>query len=110
MPATPYQQTALAADPNFLRRLTPLLLAEAGVVAGEAGTVPGHQTRAALANRIINSPSSMAANLAPAICSMTNLAGSTVTYDFPGAAVLTDATDAAIRSQIATGWNVLAGV
>jgi|SRR5262245_28177767 len=110
MPATPYQQTSLAMDANFLKRLTPLLLAEAGVVAAEAGTVPSHTTRAALANRIINSPQQMAASLAPAICSMTNLAGSTVTFDFTIGATVTDATDAAIRSQISTGWNVLAGV
>lgn len=110
MAATPYQQSALAADANFLKRLSPLLLAEAGVVAAEAGTVPGHATRNQLAQRIINSPTAMAANLAPAICSMTNLSGSTVTYDFTVGATITDASDAAIRSQIATGWNILAGV
>jgi hypothetical protein len=48
--------------------------------------------------------------LAPVVATRTNIVASTVTYDFTLRAVVTDATDAAIRSQINTDWNYLAGV
>jgi hypothetical protein len=40
----------------------------------------------------------------------TNLTASVVTYNFDAQRVQSDATDAAIRSQIATDWNYFAGV
>lgn len=40
----------------------------------------------------------------------TNLNGANTTYDYNIPSPVTDATDAAIESQIMTDWNILAGV
>jgi hypothetical protein len=40
----------------------------------------------------------------------TNLTASVVTYNFDAQRVQSDATDAAIRSQIATDWNYFAAI
>jgi len=109
MPATPYQQNTLAMDANWLRRFSQLLLSQAGVVAQEVNTTPNHANRVALANRIINSPQQTAASLSPAVCGMTNLVVSNITFDFTLNATVTDATDTAISNQLQTSWNVLAG-
>jgi hypothetical protein len=109
MPTTPRSQTALATDVNFLRRLASLLVSEALVVANEDPSTPSHQQRRQLAQAIIANPSGMAANLAPSITNGTNLVAATTSYNFEAAAIETSATDAEIRSQIATLWNVLAG-
>lgn len=110
MPTTPRSQAALAADQNFLKRLSSLLLSEAGVVAAEPNTVPNHSQRRILADRVINNPTQMAASLAPSICNATNLAAANTTFNFEAGCAETDASDPAIRSQIATLWNILAGV
>lgn len=110
MPTTPNSQAKLAKDSDFLARLSALLLQEAGVVAAEAADVPYHAQRRQLAQMIINNPSTQAANLAPAITNATNLVAADTTFDFESDRTVTSATDPAIRSQIATLWNVLAGV
>lgn len=110
MPTTPRSQMTLAADPNFLKRLSALLLEEAGVVAAEADTIPFHPQRRQLAQAIITNPSGMTQSLAPSITNATNLVAANTTFNFESGASETDATDAAIRSQIASLWNVLAGV
>src|SRR5262245_14556819 len=110
MPTTPRSQSQLSKDPNFLNRLSSLLLSEAGVVAAEADTVEHHSQRRQLAQSILTNPDAMARSLAPAICNSTNLVAANTTWDFEAGVCETDATDGAIRSQIATMWNVLAGV
>src|SRR5262245_11795551 len=110
MATTPRSQQALAGDPNFLKRLSSLLLSEAGVVAAEDPATPEHEKRRQLAQAIITNSSGMAASLAPPICNATNLVAATTTYNFEAFAVETSAGDAEIRSQIATLWNILAGV
>ena len=110
MPTTPRSQSQLARDSNFLKRLESLLLSEAEVVAGESDTTEFHAQRRQLAQAIITNPTGMAQSLAPAICNATNLVAADTTFNFEAAAIETSADDAAIRSQIATLWNVLAGV
>jgi len=110
MPTTPRSQSALAADPNFLKRLSSLLLQEAGVVAVEAAETPYHQQRRGLAQQIITNPEMMSRSLAPSICNATNLVAANTTYDFEAGCAATSASDPEIKSQIATLWNVLAGV
>ena len=110
MPTTPRSQMALATDPNFLKRLAPLLIQEALVVTGEADTVPEHDKRRQLAQAIITNPTGMASSLAPTICNATNLVAANTTYNFEAFAAETSATDAEIRSQIVTLWNAMAGV
>jgi hypothetical protein len=101
---------ALAADPNFLRRLAALMVSEAQVIAAESDTVPFHAQRRQLAQAVITNPTGMAQALGPTITNATNIVAATTSYNFEAAAIETSATDAEIRSQIATLWNVLAGV
>lgn len=110
MPTTPRSQMILAADANFLRRLAALLVSEAQVVAGESTAVPSHEQRRRLGQAIITDPIGMAHSLAPTITNATNLVAKDTTYNFEAGAVETSATDPEIRSQIATLWNIMAGV
>lgn len=113
MPTTPRSQAQLSKDQNFINRLSSLLLSEAGVVAAENSGTPFHTERRALAQAIISNPEHMTRSLAPAICNATNLVAANTTWNFESGeagACETDATDGAIRSQIATLWNILAGV
>ena len=110
MPTTPRSQMALAADTNFQRRITSLLLSEAMVVAAEPTSVEFHTQRRNLAQRIIDQPPYMAATLAPTIANGTNLVAADTQYNFEAFAIETTAGDPEIRSQIATLWNVMAGV
>lgn len=107
--ATTDQLTSLSADPSFRQRVRQLVLLEAAVVAGEVNTTPSHALRSTFAFKVISNPG-LADQVADFICARTNLTGSTVTYDFSKKATVTDASDAAIRSQIATDWNMLASV
>ena len=93
MPTTPRSQSALAADQNFQKRLSSLLLSEAIVVAGEDASTPSHQQRRQLAQQIITNP-----------------VAAETSYNFEAGAIETSATDAEIRSQISSIWNILAGV
>jgi hypothetical protein len=110
MPTTPRSQSQLSRDQNFLNRLSSLLLSEAGVVAAEPPATPEHDKRRQLAQSILMQPEQMTRSLAPAICNATNLVAANTTWDFETSVCETDASDGAIRSQIATMWNVLAGV
>src|SRR5262245_62678878 len=110
MPTTPRSQAQLAADPNFLKRLSSLLISEAEVVAIEDPLTANHKERRQLAQAIISNPTGMAQSLAPSITNATNLVAGNTTYNFEAGAAETDVDDAAIRRQISTLWNVMAGV
>ena len=110
MPTTPRSQSALAADQNFQKRLSSLLVSEAIVIAGEDPTTEHHANRRSLAQQVLTNPTQTTAMLAPTICNGTNLVAAETSYNFEGGAVETAATDAEIRSQISTLWNVMAGV
>jgi hypothetical protein len=107
--ATTDQLTALSSDGYFRQRVRNLVLMEAAVVFAENPATANHATRIAYATKLIQSPG-LADQLADVLCSRTNLTGSAVTYDFSKRGVVTDATDAAIRSQIATDWTMLSGI
>lgn len=109
MAATPDQLLALAQDVYFRQRVRTLVLQEAAVIYAESAGTTGHAARVAFALKLIQSPS-LAEQTAEVIATRTNLTASNVSYDFARRAVITDATDAAILSQIATDWNLLAGV
>jgi len=110
MPTTPNSQAKLASDQGFLRRFASLLNQEAQVVAAENPATPEHVARRQLAQAILNNPAGMAQSLAPTICNATNLIAKNTTFDFAADQTVTDATDPEIRSQIATSWNMMAGV
>ena len=63
-----------------------------------------------LAHQIITNPAFMTQSLAHTVCNATNLVAAETTYNFEALAVETSASDAEIRSQIATLWDVMAGV
>lgn len=107
--ATTAQLTALAQDGLFRQRVRNLVLFEAAAVYAESGGTANHAARATYAIKILQSPS-LADQITDVIVTRTNLSSSAVTYDFDRRAVVTDASDAAIRSQVATDWSMLAGV
>lgn len=108
MPAVTAELTALAQDGYFRQRVRNLVLLEAAVVVAENVNTALHAQRVAFAFTLIKAPG-LCDGLADVLCARTNLVASVITYDFNRRAVVTDATDAAIRSQIATDWNLLAG-
>lgn len=109
MAATVNQLNVLAADSAFRERIRTIVLQQAAAVYLEVGTTPNHATRVAFAVKLLGTPG-LADQLVPVIVTRTNLVASSVTYDFDRRAPVTDATDGAILSQVATDWNMLAGV
>lgn len=107
--ATTDQLTTLAQDVNFRQRLRNLMLLEAGAVLAESTGTANHSARCTFAIKLLSTPSLCDA-FADWLCSRVNLTSTTVTYDFSKRSAVTDATDAAIRSQVATDWNVLSGL
>lgn len=109
MPTTPQSQMALAHDAAFLDRLQYLLCQVAVEVKNESGSVTGHAARAAFAGSVIAEPADHASQLAVTIVGATNLIVRDTTIGFDGK-VTTSATDAEIKSQLATLWDSFAGV
>lgn len=107
--ATTDQLLSLAQDNNFRQRVRNLMLLEAAAVLAEAPATANHSARCTFAIKLLTTPSLCDA-YADWFCARTNLVGTGVTYDFAKRAVVTDATDAAIRSQVNTDWNVLSGL
>src|SRR5689334_11831489 len=107
--ATTNELIALGNDANFRQRVRALFLLEGAVIYNEAGSVTNHAARANFASKIAQNPG-LIDSLVPALVQRTNLVASAVTYDFNGQKVVTDASDAAIRSQINSDWNYFAGV
>lgn len=107
--ATTDQLTALAGEGTFRNRIRNLMLLEAGAVLAENPATSNHSARCTFAISLLSTPSKCDL-YADWLCSRINLTSSAVTYDFAKRASVTDATDAAIRSQIATDWNVLSGL
>ena len=95
----------LSQSPTFVHRLSVLLCTEGMVVLNESTGVPFHVTRAVLAKNIIFSPDAYSATLARELVFDANLIGAGFTVDSAGKPVDSLATDAAIRSQIATNWT-----
>lgn len=102
-------QMQLAHDPSFLNRVQYLMTQDAIAVLSEVNTTPDHVFRVQLAHQVLNNPGQAASNASVAIVGSVNLVAADTTVNADGS-VTTDATDAAILSQIATIWNALAGV
>lgn len=101
-------QMALAHDPSFLNRVQYAMAVVALQVVNEATTVPGHTARRAYAQQVLGSPASAAVSMAVGLVGAVNLVAPVTTIN-PDLSVTTDATDAAIASQVATLWNGYAG-
>lgn len=110
MANTAYTQQALAAETSFRLRLQNAMTKVAFVVL-EEDTATGHHTeRAAYAQRVINDPMNMAIGLVSSFVNRPNVFQFETTFDFEMHAVVTASGDADIESQLATDWNLLAGV
>lgn len=105
-----YTQQALANDPNFRTRVEAALAKIAFQVFGEDPGTPNHAARKAYAQQVIASIPAQAARIAPWLVMRTNVFAFTTSYDFARSAVVTASGDPDIESQLATDWNILAGV
>jgi hypothetical protein len=100
-------QMQLAKDQSFLQRLQYVMVQQARVVREEPQTTPYHPQRSGYAGQVLANPSMSSAAAASTIVGGPNLVG---TVDITDAGIVTTVTDAALLSQVATFWNVLAGV
>lgn len=101
-----FLQMALAKDPNFLTRLSYLMVQQARVVKDEPLNTPQHLARTNYATSVINNPAGMTTGAAVMIVGGPNLIGK-VTLEDSGP--VTTATDPEITSQIASYWTALSG-
>ena len=97
----------LGQDPTFIARVAITLLGEATTVLTEGGVGDTHAQRADYARRVIANPQGTAVTAAPYLAQSTNVVG-TITIEDTGP--VTSVTDAALLSQVASSWNVLAGI
>ncbi len=106
-----FSQQALANDPRFRQRVKNALAIIAWQVLNEDPVTTGHVARAAYARTVINSLDAAAAGAAGWLVTRTNINGANTTVALVQGVpiVSTDATDAAINSQIATDWQLLSG-
>lgn len=101
-------QMRLADDAIFQRRIQYILMQEAFVVLAEPNNTFNHQNRVAFARQVQFGAAGIVANsYAIALVGRPNLVAATTTCNEDGCT--TDASDAAIFSQIATDWNMWAG-
>lgn len=107
MSSTAAQLGALGNDQQFRLRVRSLLIQQAVQVYAESPTTP--DTRRTYAKNVFTNPGLYAENVANILANSTNLIAGTTTYDFDNGRVVTNVTDAAIASQLATIWNMLAG-
>lgn len=108
-----YTQQALANDPTFRQRLKASLTRIAFQVLEESAGTTGHATRASYARAVLASPDSAVSNLAGWFVFRTNVItpATTLAFDGRGGVLVQSAvTDAAMDSQLATDWSVVAGV
>jgi hypothetical protein len=110
MANTSYTQQALAADESFRLRVKNALASVAWQVLTEPDTVESHQARAEFARGVTANLDGHAASIAPWLVTRPNLIGFATSYDFERRAVVTASGDPDIESQIATDWNLIAGL
>lgn len=79
------------------------------VAGGAAGTVV-LPARRAYALQVVANPVGAGASAAVTLANRTNLVAANTSYDFKTQRVITDASDGSLQSQIASDWNLLAGV
>lgn len=102
-------QMALAHDAGFLNRIQFAMGKVALQVVNEAGTVAGHAARRAYASQVLGNPAAAAVSMSVGLVGAVNLTAAVTTIN-PDLTVTSDATDAAVESQVSTLWNAYAGV
>lgn len=110
MPNDASSQQCLAEDATFRRRVKDALNVVAWQIIEEDPATPAHSNRATYARTVLSNLDGQASVTASWIVNRTNLFAAATSYDFDQRATITDATDAAIQSQISSDWNVMAGI
>lgn len=110
MANTARTQMALAASPHFQSRIEAALLKIAFQVIDEDPNTPNHAQRVAFAQLVRINPGGYAATLAPSLAMRTNVFAFATSYDFEIGSVVTASGDPDIESQMATDWDLMAGV
>ena len=109
MASTADQLSALGNDSDFRSRVMALATQYAiSTVYVEDPATQNHDLRLGFAKALLFGNPNV--NIPAIIAQQTNLVAANTTYDFASSHVVTDASDAAIASQIATAWNMLSGV
>src|ERR1700680_3209691 len=109
MSATADQIAALGLDSHFQQRVKSLFIQQASVVYAESAGTQNHAIRLAFAKQVLQGNANFS-SIAMTVANRPNLIASTVSYNFTSGFVNTDATDAAIASQVATDWDMFSGV
>lgn len=107
---TSYTQQALAVDASFRLRVKNALAVVSWQILSEASTVPNHAKRIAYATAVAANLESYAATVAPWLVTRPNLVNFDTSYNFERLAVVTTSGDPDIESQLASDWDILAGL
>jgi len=110
MANTSFTQQALAANASFQTRVRNALATVAWQVLNEDPATPNYQARVVYARAVIYNLQGTAIQIAPWLVDRPNLFQFETSFDFPSGDVVTASGDADIESQLASDWNVLAGV
>jgi hypothetical protein len=106
-----YTQQALANDPRFRQRIASALAVVAWEVIGESTGTANHEQRKNYARvTVLPNLAGVAAQIAPWLVMRTNVLAFPTSYDFSLGSVVTASGDADLQSQLATDWDILAGV
>lgn len=102
---------ALANDLNFRQRIRVAVMTVAWQVLNEDPSPPAHAARATYARGVLNDLNGSSAFVASWLVSRPNVIGTNITVSLVAGVpvVATDATDAALQSQLATDWSLIAG-
>jgi hypothetical protein len=110
MANTSFTQQALAANASFQTRVRNALATVAWQVLNEEATVPNNYQRVVYARSVINNLQFTAVQISPWLVDRPNVFQFETSFDFPSGDVVSATGDADIESQLATDWDVLAGV
>jgi len=110
MSNTAIQQQRLAASAHFHERVKGALSNVAFQVIAQGRDTPDEIIRYNFARTALANLDGVTNSTVGWLVGRTNLNGANTTYNYDIPAVITDATDAAIESQLMTDWDVLAGV
>ena len=108
MAATLAQQYSLAYDTAFIQRVAMAVVAYAYTVDQELASVVSHAARLTLANKVVGGSAVYAPQFAALIATVDASVGTS--YASTNPASQANVADASIASDVAIGWNLVAGV
>ena len=108
MAAPLIQQYGLASDTTFILRVNMAIVAYAYTVEQELSSVTNHVARLTLANKIVQAATTYAPVFAALIAAVDS--GASTAYVSTNPPLQANVLDATIISDVAVGWNIVAGV